>query len=314
MSDILGWIAAGLALGIIGALAWWLLIASEGVYLGRRVVIWLYDLYAHRYNDVKGYLLEYEQLFLAKPLMDAIAPETAPLVLDVATGTGRLPLALARHPDFDGHTIGVDLSRRMLHQAARSIYPYNHRATFICCPAERLPFCDDTFDIVTCLEALEFMTAPGAVLRELTRVLRPGGVLLTTQRINTRLMPGKTWSAGKMLEELERCGIEDARAQIWQVDYRKVWGRKRGSSAFGGVRPLQQILRCPNCGERQFKAQNPHPENFRRGNFITESQSHAEKRESGEAQEVKWLCESCGRWAAVGADGVIDLRPLYRAR
>jgi ubiquinone/menaquinone biosynthesis C-methylase UbiE len=288
MSDILGWIAAGLALGLIGVLAWWLLIASEGVYLGRRVVIWLYDLYAHRYEDVKGYLPEYEQLFLAEPLMDAIAPETAPLVLDVATGTGRLPLALARHPDFDGHTIGADLSRQMLHHATRAIYPYDHRVTFICCPAEHLPFPDDTFDIVTCMEALEFMSNPSAVLCELARVLRPGGVLLTTQRINTRLMPGKTWSAGEMLEQLQRCGIESVQAQVWQVDYRKVWGRKRGDSPFAGVRPLAAILRCPHCGQQRFRSQ------------------HKDERSSN------WLCEKCGRQALVGADGVIDLTPLYR--
>jgi len=85
-----------IALIIIG-LGWWLLIESEGVYLGRRVVIWLYDLYAGRYDDIKHFRQDYDHLFLAQPLMQRIAPNRAPLVLDVASGTARLPLALLRH-------------------------------------------------------------------------------------------------------------------------------------------------------------------------------------------------------------------------
>lgn len=263
-------------------LGWWLLIASEGVYLGRRVVIWLYDLYAHRYNGVKNYLPEYEQLYLAKPIMDAVKPQTAPLVLDVATGTGRLPLALARHPDFDGHTIGVDLSRQMLHYAAKTIYPYNHRATFIWCPAENLPFPDKTFDVVTCLEALEFTTNPRATLQELVRVLRPGGLLLTSQRINTRWMPGKTWTSGEIQTILEEYGVEKGFAQIWQVDYRKVWGWKKGDSNPIGVRALSEILRCPHCHKATMTLANS-----------------------------LWLCEDCEIKAHIGDDGVIELFPLY---
>ncbi len=284
MTDLATIILLSIIIVVSIVLGWWLLIASEGVYLGRRVVVWLYDLYAGRYDGVKNYYPEYEQLYLANPIMEAVEPQKNPLVLDVATGTGRVPLALARQPEFDGFTIGVDLSRKMLHHAAKNIYPYDHRAALIWAPAETLPFPDNSFDIVTCLEALEFMANPEAVLSELVRVLRPGGLLLVSQRINTRFMPGKTWSSGQILQLLEQNGIENPRAQIWQVDYRKVWGHKGGESPAIGVRPTSDILRCPNCRKGLLKP---------------------------DTTDGVWQCENCGQKAQKAQDGVIELFPLY---
>ncbi len=281
MSDWLAWLLLALAAVGIVVLGWWLLIATEGVYLGRRVVAWLYDLYAHRYDDVKNYLREYEHRYLAQPIMDKIAPHQSPLVLDVATGTGRLPLALCRHPHFQGRVVGVDLSRRMLRYATVALTVFDSRVTFIWASAEKLPFPDASFDVVTCLEALEFMTSPRAVLAEMVRVLRPGGLLLVTQRINTRLMPGKTWSAGQFQTVLAELGVDDAQAQIWQVDYRKVWGHKAGAAPVCGARPVAEVLRCPRCRQALL-----------------------------EQQADEWCCPHCGARAAVGGDGVIELFPL----
>jgi ubiquinone/menaquinone biosynthesis C-methylase UbiE len=281
LNSILGILLIGTLIAAIVVLGWWLLVASEGVYLGRWMVILLYDWFANRYDNVKHYHREYEELYLAKPIMEAITPQTNPSVLDVATGTGRIPLALARHEGFSGHVISVDLSRKMLHQAAKNIYPYEC-ATFIWCPAETLPFSDNTFDVVTCLEALEFMTNPTAVVKEMVRVLRPGGLLLTSQRVNTKLMPGKTWTSGQLQQVLKASGIVEAKAQIWQVDYRKVWGRKAGNSSLSGARELEQILRCPKCGHEYMRCANG-----------------------------KWSCEKCGQSTKVGTDGVIELYPLY---
>jgi ubiquinone/menaquinone biosynthesis C-methylase UbiE len=282
VSDLLGMVGLGLVVAVLGVVVWWLIIPTEGVYLGRRAVIWLYDRFAHRYDGVKNYYREYEQMYLAQPIMEAITPHKSPLVLDVATGTGRLPLAMMRHNSFQGRVVGVDLSRKMLHYAAKNLYLFEERADFIWSPAENLPFADNTFDVVTCLEALEFMTNPKAVLVELVRVLRPDGLLLVTQRQNTRLMPGKTWSSGEIQTMLADMSVANAKAQIWQVDYRKVWGRKSGQSAATGARPLDEILRCPACRE------------------------HWMQRE----QNV-WRCPSCKAQAKIGEDGVIELFPLY---
>ena len=281
MNDWLNlFLVALVAVGVIAA-GWWLLIATEGVYLGRRVVIWLYDLYAERYDRIKNYQSIYEHALLAQPIMEHIAPHKAPLVLDVATGTGRMPLALLRHAHFQGRVIGVDLSRRMLTQAADKLAGEGERVALLWCPAEKLPFADDTFDVVTSLESLEFMTNPAAALREMVRVLRPDGLLLISNRINTRLMPGKTWSSEQLAAVLAEAGIEDAEVEPWQEDYHRVWAIKGGQSLPTGARPLDEILRCPCCINHLLTRQ---PDG--------------------------WLCEACGGRVTTGADGVIELVPL----
>jgi ubiquinone/menaquinone biosynthesis C-methylase UbiE len=202
------------------------------VYLGRRVVIWLYDLYAGRYDDIKHFRQDYDHLFLAQPIIERIAPNRAPLVLDVATGTARLPLALLRHKHFSGRVYAVDLSMGMLHQAVGKLNRYEREyqeeapVRLLCAHAGRLPFSDGTFDIVTCLEALEFTPNPVESLRECVRVLRPGGLLLITNRLTGRWMPGKTWTQPDLTLLLMSMGIDQVTFDPWQVDYIRVWGVK----------------------------------------------------------------------------------------
>lgn len=282
MSEVVGLFLLALTVVGLAALGWWLVIPTEGVYLGRRVVIWLYDRFAHRYDAVKNYDPYYERWLLAVPLMTAIEPLHSPLVLDVATGTGRLPRALADYEEFQGRVIGLDLSRPMLEHAARKLAGDAARVTLLWCPAENLPFDDHTFDVVTCLEALEFMTHPAAVLRELVRVLRPGGLLLVTNRVRTQLMPGKVWTETKIEALLKSDGMEHVTVETWQYDYQKVWALKAGDSLAAGARPLGEVLRCPRC----------------RANLMVE-------------QNGAWVCEGCQGRAQIGDDGVIELFPLY---
>lgn len=236
MSDIGGWIIAALITTGIVALGWWLLIESEGVYLGRRVVIWLYDRYAGRYDDIKHFRQDYDQMYLAQPLMARLAPNRAPQILDIATGTARLPLALARHKWFAGRIVGIDLSRQMLAQAALKLDRYAREygeiapVLLIHAPAETLPIPNGSFDAVTCLEAFEFMPDPDASLREAVRALRPGGVLLITNRLTGRWMPGKTWTEARLRELLAQNGIVKVEFEPWQVDYIRVWGVKRADA------------------------------------------------------------------------------------
>jgi SAM-dependent methyltransferase len=152
------------------------------------------------------------------------------------------------------------------------------RTSLILSPAERLPFPDNTFDVVTCLEALEFMTNPDAVLAEIVRVLRPGGLLFTSNRINTRLMPGKTRSDDALRARLEALGMAHIVIEYWQVDYNRVWARKAGTSMPTLARPLAEILRCPKCQQA----------------LLTE-------------QDGGWRCPKCRYQTKASEDGVIPL-------
>lgn len=91
-------------------------------------------------------------------------------VLDVATGVGAMASRLEAH--FPGIELtGVDLSAQQL-AAARANHP---SLKIIRGDATQLPFGDDTFDRVYCSWLLEHVAAPTAVLREVRRVLKPGG-------------------------------------------------------------------------------------------------------------------------------------------
>jgi SAM-dependent methyltransferase len=227
MSGGLTVVTITLLIALFIALGWYLLIYTEGVLLGQRVVIALYDLYAERYDSIKQFDDMDEHLLIAQPLMNAIGTDPAPLVLDVATGTGRLPLALCQHARFEGHIVATDLAGRMLRQAsdkieANAFGPY---VSFVRADAAILPFPEATFDAVTCLEALEFFSSPQKCTAEMARVLRPGGVLLTTQRRNAPGVP-RIPSQQEMTRILEFSGFTAIRFEDWQYDYLKVWAHR----------------------------------------------------------------------------------------
>lgn len=106
-------------------------------------------------------------------------------VLDVATGTG----AVARRLLDRGCTVtGLDQSPEMLRVARARL---GERARFVEGHAERLPFDDASFDAVTFTYLLRYVEDPGAVLRELARVVRPGGTLAMLEFF----VPGPPWRA-----------------------------------------------------------------------------------------------------------------------
>ena len=221
-------LAVLLLLAGLGWLLHWLLIRTEGVFLGRRVVVWLYDLAATRYDAIKRYDPDTESAFVAWPLSRRLKPWPAPLVLDVATGTGRLPFFLLAEPLFAGRVVGLDASAGMLAQAAAKLAGHGDRAAFVHALAGDLPFPDNTFAAVTCLEALEFLPDDAAALREMARVLGPDGVLLTTRRQGPEsgYFLGRARSRDDLEALLAALGLSDIRSQPWQVEYELVWATK----------------------------------------------------------------------------------------
>jgi ubiquinone/menaquinone biosynthesis C-methylase UbiE len=245
----MGWIVAIFAVIIIGAILYWQLILAEGAYLGRRIVALLYNWSANIYDRIKQYDPGYEQWFLARPLTNALFSFPHPLILDVASGTSRLARTLFREVSFRGDIVGLDYSRKMLVQAVAKTKTWADRIDFIWQDASVLPFPDNTFETITCLEALEFTPDPDRVLAEIVRVLRPGGILLTTNRIgkDARWLPGRVYSQEEFETKLKALALEMVNTRPWQEDYDLVWGMKPGVCTPVGKRSLESILRCPLC-------------------------------------------------------------------
>jgi ubiquinone/menaquinone biosynthesis C-methylase UbiE/uncharacterized protein YbaR (Trm112 family) len=248
---MLTWLVVAVILVLAGLLLYWTLVVSEGSYFGARFVTWLYDLSAARYDDIKKFNADEEDWYVGLPLWHTLQTIRQPLVLDVATGTGRLPQALLRRALFDGRIVALDLSRQMLRLAREKLASYGREIVFLQQNAMRLPFPDETFDAVTCLEALEFLPDPARALREMVRVLRPGGVLFTTNRVGweARLLPGKALTAGQLRALLNGLPLQETKVRRWQVFYDQVWARKNGRLAARGHADLAltEILRCPHC-------------------------------------------------------------------
>lgn len=224
---------------LAGLFVYWQLVVAEGAYLGTRVVALLYDWFAPRYDRVKQYDKAEDALLLAEPILRHLrnSPHPQPLppsgwrgvnVLDVATGTGRLPDALLLQPKFTGHIVALDASAGMLALAKEKLGQHGERIEFIQHDAHTLPYPDASFDVVTCLEALEFMRDGRSAVHEMLRVLKPGGLLMLSNRIGPDVwkLPGRVVSTPAFCDWLRDAGVKRVERRAWLVDYDLVTGIK----------------------------------------------------------------------------------------
>jgi ubiquinone/menaquinone biosynthesis C-methylase UbiE len=204
------WIRSGI-IGLFMAFAAWVSLVTQGAYFGMRLVRWFYDLGSLVYDQLKGYQPLEEEALLGRPIALRLPPGPAARVLDVGVGTGRLPEALLARPEFAGWIVGVDMSPGMLAKASRKLADHRGRVALINAVALPLTFADATFDAVTSLEALEFMPDPRAAIREMVRVLRPGGWLVITNRTGPTalFMPGRVESTEMVMAFLASLGLVD---------------------------------------------------------------------------------------------------------
>jgi demethylmenaquinone methyltransferase/2-methoxy-6-polyprenyl-1,4-benzoquinol methylase len=108
----------------------------------------------------------------------ALMPTVRPRVLDVATGPAAVARDLARRVPHAA-IVGIDQSPEMLCAGVARIRDEGlaDRVRFVLGQGERLPFADASFDAVTFTYLLRYVDDPAGALRELSRVLRPGGML-----------------------------------------------------------------------------------------------------------------------------------------
>ena len=102
-------------------------------------------------------------------------------VLDIAGGTGDLAMAFAKRVGPHGTVVHTDINEAMLSTGRDRLVNEGLMLPTTICDAEFLPFPTGTFDIVTVAFGLRNMTHKDAALKEMCRVLKPGGRLLVLE-------------------------------------------------------------------------------------------------------------------------------------
>ena len=213
---VLFWLIGGLAALL---LLYWLIVLAEGAYFGPAAVRLLYQRGAAIYDGVRVKVVASDEALLL-PLLRSALPAGPARVLDVATGTGRVPLLLAGQPWFVGTLAGIDQAPAMLARARAKLEAQGlaERVALELGQAGALPWPAASFDLVVSLEALEFFPRPRRALAEMARTLKPGGALIVSKYPDqwARALPLRGLTRRAMLGALRELGFESVEFRPWQ--------------------------------------------------------------------------------------------------
>ncbi|MGW1023838.1 class I SAM-dependent methyltransferase [Streptomyces sp. NPDC002577] len=178
-----------------------------------------YDKEAAVYDDTRG---GEPRAQAAAEAVLGLVPAASRTLLDVACGTGLVTSRLTR---AGLRALGVDISPGMLSVAARRL-----DGAVVLGDSRRLPFADSSFDAVTAVWLLHLLPDAAPVVAEAARVLRPGGVFVTTVDKNAAHETGSDLDA--LVAPHRSAVAADASARITEY------------AAAHGLRP---------CGEARFR-------------------------------------------------------------
>ncbi len=142
-----------------------------------RVARQLFDGLPARYDRLAEVLSFGQNRRWRKAMVDAVVNCSPASVLDVATGPAGVALEIAGRTS--ARVTGVDLTPQMLKAGAANVArsPQAGRVHLAVSRAEELPFADATFDALTFTYLLRYVADPAATVKELARVVKPGGII-----------------------------------------------------------------------------------------------------------------------------------------
>jgi demethylmenaquinone methyltransferase/2-methoxy-6-polyprenyl-1,4-benzoquinol methylase len=137
---------------------------------------------------------------------------TGDRVLDIAGGTGDLASTFRKQVGPSGEVWLTDINSAMLMRGRDRLLDEGSLGPVAQCDAEKLPFPDNHFDIVTVAFGLRNMTHKEQALKEVYRVLRPGGRLLVLEfsKVWDPLSPAYDFYSFKILPWLGQKIVNDA--------------------------------------------------------------------------------------------------------
>jgi demethylmenaquinone methyltransferase / 2-methoxy-6-polyprenyl-1,4-benzoquinol methylase len=124
-----------------------------------------------------------------RAMIGRVAPAAGQTVLDVASGTAGVALQMAAR---GATVVGVDLTEQMLRQGQHNVAgsAAGDRIRLVAGRAEQLPFGDASFDALTFTYLLRYVLDPEATLRELARLVKPGGRVASLEFL---VPPSRFW-------------------------------------------------------------------------------------------------------------------------
>jgi demethylmenaquinone methyltransferase/2-methoxy-6-polyprenyl-1,4-benzoquinol methylase len=125
-------------------------------------------------------------------------------VLDIAGGTGDLALAFSKKVGSRGQVVHTDINEAMLRTGRDRLLDAGVILPTVVCDAEKLPFPDASFDVVTVAFGLRNMTHKDQALAEMSRVLKVGGKLLVLEfsKVAKPLEKAYDWYSFNILPKL----------------------------------------------------------------------------------------------------------------
>jgi len=133
-------------------------------------------------------------------------------VLDIAGGTGDLAMAFAKQVGPSGRVVHTDINEAMLSTGRDRLLNHGLVLPTLVCDAEKLPFADGHFDLVSVAFGLRNMTHKDQALAEMCRVLKPGGKLMVLEfsKVAKPLEKVYDWYSFKVLPRMGQLVAGDA--------------------------------------------------------------------------------------------------------
>ncbi len=153
-------------------------------------------------------------------------------ILDVGSGSGQILKHTLRLIAPETTVVACDLSPQMLRRAKDRLQ--TDRVDFVAADMTHLPFADNSFDCITCGWVIEHLPEPTPGLREMTRVLKPGGslLLLATEDTITGAMSSRTWKC----RTYNRMELKAACESVGLSWHRELWfSRMHRVLRLGGI-------------------------------------------------------------------------------
>ncbi|MFO6420789.1 bifunctional demethylmenaquinone methyltransferase/2-methoxy-6-polyprenyl-1,4-benzoquinol methylase UbiE [Hylemonella sp. W303a] len=140
--------------------------------------------------------------------------------LDIAGGTGDLALAFAREVGKTGQVVHTDINQAMLRVGRDRLLDAGVVLPTVVCDAEKLPFPEGHFDLVSVAFGLRNMTHKDIALTEMRRVLKPGGRLLVLEfsKVAPPLEKAYDWYSFKVLPLLGKFVAGDADSYLYLAE------------------------------------------------------------------------------------------------